>query len=99
MTTRERIIEEALTLFAENGYDGTGVERIAERVGIKAPSLYKHFKGKEDILNAIIDEAEARKAGMRNPLGLRKTLEESLKTKRNSCRSRWERSSSPCMIR
>ena len=60
MTTRERIIEEALTLFAENGYDGTGVERIAERVGIKAPSLYKHFKGKEDILNAIIDEAEAR---------------------------------------
>ena len=60
MTTRERIIEEALTLFAENGYDGTGVERIAERVGIKAPSLYKHFKGKEDILNAIIDETEAR---------------------------------------
>lgn len=60
MTTRERIIEEALTLFAENGYDGTGVERIAERVGIKAPSLYKHFKGKEDILNAIIDEAESR---------------------------------------
>ena len=60
MSTRERIIEEALTLFAENGYDGTGVERIAERVGIKAPSLYKHFKGKEDILNAIIDEAESR---------------------------------------
>ena len=60
MSTRERIIEEALTLFAENGYDGTGVERIAERVGIKAPSLYKHFKGKEDILNTIIDEAEAR---------------------------------------
>ena len=60
MSTRERIIEEALTLFAENGYDGTGVERIAERVGIKAPSLYKHFKGKEDILHGIIDEAESR---------------------------------------
>ena len=60
MSTRERIIEEALTLFAENGYDGTGVERIAQSVGIKAPSLYKQFKGKEDILNAIIDEAEAR---------------------------------------
>lgn len=47
-------------LFAENGYDGTGVEQIAEKVGIKAPSLYKHFKGKEDILNALIDNAEAR---------------------------------------
>ncbi len=60
MTTKDRILNEALTLFAENGYDGTGVEQIAEKVGIKAPSLYKHFKGKEDILNAIIDNAEVR---------------------------------------
>ena len=60
MTTKERISDEALTLFSENGYDGTSVEQIAEKVGIKAPSLYKHFKGKEDILNALIDNAEAR---------------------------------------
>lgn len=60
MTTKERILAEALTLFSENGYDGTGVEQIAEKVGIKAPSLYKHFKGKEDILNALIDDAEVR---------------------------------------
>lgn len=60
MTTRDRILDETLTLFAENGYDGTSVEQIAEKVGIKAPSLYNHFKGKEDILNALIDLAEAR---------------------------------------
>lgn len=60
MTTKERILDEALTLFAQNGYDGTGVEQIAQKVGIKAPSLYKHFKGKEDILNALIDNAEVR---------------------------------------
>ena len=60
MSTRERILDEALTLFSENGYDGTGVEQIAEKVGIKAPSLYNHFKGKEDILNALIDSAESR---------------------------------------
>lgn len=60
MTTKDRILDEALTLFAENGYDGTGVEQIAEKVGIKAPSLYKHFKGKEDILSALINNAEAR---------------------------------------
>ena len=60
MATKDRILEEALTLFSENGYDGTGVEQIAEKVGIKAPSLYKHFKGKEDIMNALIDNAEAR---------------------------------------
>ena len=60
MTTKEMILDEALTLFAENGYDGTSVDLIAERVGIKGPSLYKHFKGKEEILNALIDNAEAR---------------------------------------
>ncbi len=60
MTTKERILEEALTLFAQYGYDGTGVDLIAKRVGIKGPSLYKHFKGKEDILNTLIDNAEVR---------------------------------------
>ena len=60
MTTIERILDETLTLFAENGYDGTSVEQIAEKVGIKAPSLYNHFKGKEDILNTLIDIAESR---------------------------------------
>ncbi|MCR4658337.1 MAG: TetR/AcrR family transcriptional regulator [Lachnospiraceae bacterium] len=60
MSTKEKILDAALTLFAENGYDGTSVEQIAGIVGIKAPSLYKHYKGKEDILNALIDSAEAR---------------------------------------
>ena len=60
MSTKEKILDAALTLFAENGYDGTSVEQIATEVGIKAPSLYKHYKGKEDILNALIDSAEVR---------------------------------------
>ena len=60
MSTKEKILEAALTLFAENGYDGTSVEEIAKSVGIKAPSLYKHYKGKEDLLNALIDAAELR---------------------------------------
>ena len=60
MSTKERILAESLTLFAANGYDGTSVEEIAKNVGIKAPSLYKHYKGKEDILNALIDSTESR---------------------------------------
>lgn len=59
MSTKEKILETALTLFAQNGFNGTSVEQIAQDVGIKAPSLYKHFKGKEDILNSLIDAAEA----------------------------------------
>ena len=60
MSTKEKILETALALFAENGYNGTSMEQIAQDVGIKTPSLYKHFKGKEDILNSLIDIAEAR---------------------------------------
>ena len=58
MTTKDRILDSALTLFSEKGYDGVGVDLIAENAGIKGPSLYKHFKGKEDILNALIEKAE-----------------------------------------
>lgn len=60
MSTKEKILEAALTLFAENGYNGTSVDEIAKRVGIKAPSLYKHYKGKEEILNVLIESAENR---------------------------------------
>ena len=35
MSTKEKILDAALTLFAENGYDGTSVEQIANIVGIK----------------------------------------------------------------
>lgn len=56
--TKDRILDSALTLFAEKGFDGVGVDLIAENAGIKGPSLYKHFKGKEDILDALIEKAE-----------------------------------------
>ena len=62
MTSKEKILDKALTLFAENGYDRTTVDQIAQYVGIKAPSLYKYFAKKEDILNALIDAAENRYA-------------------------------------
>lgn len=57
--TKDRILDSALTLFSEKGYDGVGVDLIAENAGIKGPSLYKHFKGKEDILETLIEKAES----------------------------------------
>lgn len=56
MTTRERIIEEALTLFSTKGYKGTSVKDIANAVGIKDSSLYKHFQSKKEIFNTIVEE-------------------------------------------
>lgn len=56
MNTKQRIIKEALILFAEKGYSDVYVSEIAQAVGIKAPSLYKHFKSKQEIFNAILEE-------------------------------------------
>jgi len=60
MDTKHRILDEALTLFSEKGYANVFVGDIAERVGIKAPSLYKHYKSKKAIFDAIIDEMNER---------------------------------------
>ncbi|MBU5673154.1 TetR/AcrR family transcriptional regulator [Paenibacillus brevis] len=60
MTTKQRIIYSALTLLAEKGYDAVSVSEIAEAVGIKAPSLYKHFPSKQDIFHAILAEMKGR---------------------------------------
>ena len=56
MRTKEKILEKALILFAERGYENVSVEEIAAEVGIKAPSIYKHYKSKQDIFDAIIDK-------------------------------------------
>ena len=58
VTTRDRILDSALTLFSEKGYDGVGVDLIAERAGLKGPSIYKHFKSKEEILDVLIENVE-----------------------------------------
>lgn len=54
--TRKRIIEKALELFSTRGYDAVSVGEIAKSVGIKAPSLYNHFPGKQAIFDAIVEE-------------------------------------------
>ncbi len=60
MNTKEKILDEALTLFSEKGYANVFVGDIAEAVGIKAPSLYKHYKNKKAIFDAIIDQMNRR---------------------------------------
>lgn len=72
MNTKKRILDEALTLFSEKGYANVFVAEIADAVGIKAPSLYKHYKSKQDIFNAILDEMKSnydRQAAMLNMNG------------------------------
>src|SRR3954454_6889801 len=54
--TRAAIQRVALELFTTKGYEATSLRAIADELGIQKPSLYYHFKGKEDILRALFDE-------------------------------------------
>lgn len=58
--TKTRILEAALNLFSEQGYEAVSVDRIAKAVSIKAPSLYKHYKSKKDIFDSLIAEMRRR---------------------------------------
>lgn len=53
--TAVRILDAAEQIYADYGYEGTSLRQIAEAVGIKEPSLYKHFAGKDAIYNAVIE--------------------------------------------
>lgn len=68
MTTRERILDEALTLFSKRGFDGVTVKDIAAAVGIKDSSLYKHFASKNEIFETIIEQMEVRLEEMHSRL-------------------------------
>jgi AcrR family transcriptional regulator len=48
--TRELILDVALELFNEQGYDKTSLREIAEELGVTKAALYYHFERKEDIL-------------------------------------------------
>ena len=52
--TRQRILDVAVDLFIEQGYAGTSVRDISERLGMTKGSLYYHFASKEDVLNALV---------------------------------------------
>lgn len=53
----ERILSAATRLFHERGFDGVGVDLIGERAGMSGPAIYRYFKGKDEILAALVDQA------------------------------------------
>ncbi|MGP0031555.1 MAG: TetR/AcrR family transcriptional regulator [Acidimicrobiales bacterium] len=52
-STKERILDVALDLFTAQGFDGTSLREIAERLGVTKAALYYHFASKDDILMAL----------------------------------------------
>ena len=54
--TKERILEEALKLFARSGYMGTSMNDIAASLGVTKAALYKHYTSKQEILDSIVEK-------------------------------------------
>ncbi|WP_379876111.1 TetR/AcrR family transcriptional regulator [Lacibacterium aquatile] len=49
-STKDRIRQEALRLFVERGVDAVSVRDIAKAVGMSAPNLYAHYKGRDELV-------------------------------------------------
>ncbi len=55
--TRDRILDAALEVFSERGFDGATVRQIAAKVGVSDPALYAHFKSKQEIFETLLKQA------------------------------------------
>ncbi len=51
---KQQILHEAARLFHKNGYRGTSLQQIAEKVGMEGPSLYNHISSKNELLTILL---------------------------------------------
>lgn len=79
-STREVILEKALDMFSERGYERTNLRELSEQVGITKSALYKHFDSKEDIWNSTMEYCDnyynKRAANRNESMTIPKTIEE-----------------------
>lgn len=54
VSTKERILNEALIMFANNGYNGTNLRDLASNLGLSKSALYRHYDSKEQIFNELV---------------------------------------------
>lgn len=55
---QERILKVALQLFAEQGYHSTSTSKVAKAAGVSEGLIFRHFKNKEGLLEAIMEMAK-----------------------------------------
>jgi AcrR family transcriptional regulator len=55
--TRTRILDAALDVFSEHGFDGSSLQQIADRLGLTKAALYYHFRSKDELLDALVAPA------------------------------------------
>lgn len=55
---REQLLDAALTVIIEQGYEGISIEAIARTAGVTRPVIYDHFPNLAQLLRALIDREE-----------------------------------------
>ncbi|MGW2114013.1 TetR/AcrR family transcriptional regulator [Streptomyces zhihengii] len=60
LLSRDRIVEAAGALVDAEGLDAVSTRRLAAELGVSGPSLYNHFRNKDEILDAVADAVSAR---------------------------------------
>lgn len=83
LMSSDKIKEAALSQFALDGYEGASLRKIADEVGIKKPSIYAHYKNKDDLFIHVVEyvfQLERRRilAYFQEQLNRHSTLEETL---------------------
>ena len=53
--TKERILNVALEMFSQKGYEGTNIRELSASIGLVKSGIYKHYESKEEIWNALLD--------------------------------------------
>lgn len=53
--SRQKIVEAALEIASERGYEGTSISAVSERSGLPASSIYWHFANKDQLIAAVIE--------------------------------------------
>ena len=55
---RDQLINTAQELFYREGYHATGIDRILAESGVAKMTLYKHFRSKDELIQAVLQSRE-----------------------------------------
>ncbi|MDK2951477.1 MAG: hypothetical protein PWQ77_1142 [Kosmotogales bacterium] len=55
MDNKEKILQTALYLYSNNGFDSVGIQDIVDRSGVTKPTLYHYFNSKEGLIEELLD--------------------------------------------
>lgn len=57
--TREKILNNALEMFANKGYEGTNIRELSDALGVSKGAMYRHYESKEQLWDSVVAKVDA----------------------------------------